>query len=401
MENLETDILFENGSAIYFLDDSSAKDYLVNDQDMEFFKILSPIEFYLRTNIKSESEDHFITEIEAIKMKEHVQKEVLRWTKAEKKKIIPSLKEIFEKCNKISPQFFPKSLYFIKCKGQSEGIALYTRGSAIIIPKYQIELFLRAEHDIDFQELIIHEIFHIYSRYHPETRENLYQVIGFYPLIHPLSFGKHLSRIKITNPDCTQVNHYIELNLENENENEKKKMVMIDYASSEIWKKEKDITSYLTSKLFSIEFIQNKDGDEFWQIIGGNEGMPHGIDPLTTIEQKENKSKEIDPRKDIDFLQQTGCNTFYISHPEEIIADNIAILGMFLSGYDVDEIDTNGLSILRKLSNLFGENTLFLFEEQLKIQESKKILPQVSQRQKKRLMERAINEGKRSRKKIT
>jgi hypothetical protein len=397
--SLQKDISFPNGSGVYFLNDFHAKDYLVKDEDMTFFNILSPIEFYLRTNIKSESKNDFITEKEVVLIKEYVQKEVMNWTRPEKKKIIPAILEVFDKCNKISTEFFPKSLYFIKCKGQSEGIALYTRGSAIIIPKYQIELFLRAEEDVDFQELIIHEIFHIYSRFHPEMRERLYQAIGFRSLIHPISFGSHLNRIKITNPDCTLINHYIELSLDDQEE--KQKMVMVDYANSEIWAKEKDITSYLTSKLFYIELLRKiEDDSEYWQIIGGNDRMPEGIDPLSRKEPKLNKSKKIDPRDDIDFLHQTGYNTFYISHPEEIIADNIAILGMFLSGYDAGEIDTNGIKILSSLSQIFGEKTYTLFQEQQKFQASKKLLPEISQRQKKRLMERSINEGKRSRKKI-
>ena len=51
--------------------------------------------------MKSESQNHYVTEKEATKMKEHVQKEVVRWTKAEKKRIIPALKEVHEKCNKV------------------------------------------------------------------------------------------------------------------------------------------------------------------------------------------------------------------------------------------------------------------------------------------------------------
>lgn len=77
--------------------------------------------------------------------------------------------------------------------------------------------------------------------------------------------------------------------------------------------------------------IRSKDSD----------ALPLGIDPLQehdlkgSTPRKENPldkklrksskglphaSTKINPRKDMNFLALTGANTFYITHPEEIIA---------------------------------------------------------------------------------
>jgi hypothetical protein len=64
--------------------------------------------------------------------------------------------------------------------------------------------------------------------------------------------------------------------------------------------------------------------------------MPPGYDPLSPRPQidasiqseasKSNKkqtacsSKDINPRNDLNFMELTGSNTFYVTHPEEIIA---------------------------------------------------------------------------------
>lgn len=60
-----------------------------------------------------------------------------------------------------------------------------------------------------------------------------------------------------------------------------------------------------------------------------------------------------------------GGNTFYVSHPEEIIADNVAILGMFLGGYgmscplfgligtDIDEVTDSGFELLKVLGVIY------------------------------------------------
>jgi len=172
-------------------------------------------------------------------------------------------------------------------------------------------------------------------------------------------------------------------------------MVLVDYSSGEIWDKNKDITSYLTSRLFAIELV--KEGDSYyWKIIGNeNDPLPNSIDPLRQNDSVR-KIFDIDPRNDINFLKLTGSNTFYITHPEEIIADNVAILGMLLSRFDIDEIDESGLKVLLQIASVFGEETRTICQHYASLALKNK-LTGVSSRQKKRLMERSINEGKRAR----
>jgi hypothetical protein len=106
--------------------------------------------------------------------------------------------------------------------------------------------------------------------------------------------------------------------------------VLVDYTISGDYKKGTDITSYLVSKIFPISEVDvvipnsEKEDEESlspspsWSIIGTPPSC--GIDPLSYSSAG---STSIDPRTDIDFLQKVGGNTFYVSHPEEIIAGTI------------------------------------------------------------------------------
>lgn len=404
---LEADlVLGEKSSSVYFLEGENAKSYLMEDSDMPFFAKLSPVEVHLRTNYPQSNS----TTADSIAfVKKLICDEVVRWTKSEKKAILPVIRSVFESCNKIFSDLMPPALYFIKCKGISEGVALYTRGTAIVIPKFQLDAFFRASDSTDFQELLIHEVFHIFSRYHSAMRFKLYETIGFTPLVHPLVIGPYLQRMRITNPDCPEISHGIEIQIKTDKLTETKTMVLVDYANGEKWSKSNDVTSFLASKLFPVELEQNGETDElFWQVVGSSSTtlLPLGFDPLSPIEdvcdssnrQRFSSSTRINPRNDLNFFELTGSNTFYINHPEEILADNVAILGMCLSGYDIDEVDENGIRVLGAIATVFGEETLDRFHASSR--KSKKNSAAVSTRQKKRLMERNINEGKRARRNI-
>jgi len=201
-----------------------------------------------------------------------------------------------------------------------------------------------------------------------------------------------LKSIKITNPDCPDIGWTISVKRTIEEQEQISQMVMVDFANSDQYKKGKEITSFLESNLFEIQ--QTKE-DITWKIVGSDlPKLPPGIDPLSNGTVPKH---QIEPHSEINYLQLTGSNTFYITHPEEIMADNVAILTMFLSGYDIDEVTERGLEILSKVSEIFGDETHQLFLQCVEARESKS---RISQRQKKKFMEKSINAGARKRKKI-
>jgi len=159
-------------------------------------------------------------------------------------------------------------------------------------------------------------------------------------------------------------------------------MIMVDYTKDIKYKNGKEITSFINSELFPIELILetttnsntttsvdttindrvNFPKNSFWRVVGSENGSAVvGISPLQNITDADvangrMKSKfDLEFNRDINFHHVTGGNTYYISHPEEIMADNVATLAMCLGGYDMDEIDEHGTTILEKIASVFGK----------------------------------------------
>lgn len=84
--------------------------------------------------------------------------------------------KLFQTTSKLAPGLFPDTLKLIKTKANHFGVGVwYTRENSIVIPFNE----LASRKKDNFVNTIAHELFHIYSRYHPETRKSLYHLIGF------------------------------------------------------------------------------------------------------------------------------------------------------------------------------------------------------------------------------
>eukprot|EP01121_Diplochlamys_sp_Union-15-3_P015223 TRINITY_DN4985_c0_g1_i1.p1 TRINITY_DN4985_c0_g1~~TRINITY_DN4985_c0_g1_i1.p1 ORF type:complete len:278 (+),score=39.23 TRINITY_DN4985_c0_g1_i1:426-1259(+) len=272
----------------------------------------------------------------------------------------------------VSPLLIPNEWCFIKTRGKSEGNALYTRGTCVIIPQYQVDLLFRSPKTTDFVELMIHEAFHICSRYNPELRDKLYSCIGFQPLSGPVILGNYLMERKITNPDCPDFLHYITIK---NDKNEEFPAILVDYANTNKYVVGREITSYIKTSLFKV--CENNTGEKStWSIVD--------YDQPEAIDLDNNQS----------FSEKTGTNTFYQNHPEEIMADNVSILVMGCGNYDLSEIDDLGFVVLEKIAMVFGNKVLE------KIRQARKKQKNVSRRQRKHLKTEATFHGRRKRRKL-
>jgi hypothetical protein len=222
---------------------------------------------------------------------------VLAWNEAEMKKVEtaflglqPLLARWF--------LLFPKKIFIIKTTGKEEGQAAYTRSDAIILPVEKL-----AVNGDELQQLICHELFHILSRTNPKLREELYAAIGFVRC-DELEFPAALKSRKITNPDASANDHYIRLEIDGQ----------------AIW---------AIPVLFSrAEKYDVKRGSEFFDYLEFRFLAVERLDDSTHIriitEGSEPKLLDISQIKG--FFEQVGRNTEYIIHPEEILADNFALL---------------------------------------------------------------------------
>jgi len=283
----QAQIAFKEGTTVIFATVDDARGILTNRDD--FVRRMSPFDRAARMKTdKGVSEKEYL---------EFVGKNVLQWNDAEKQKVTSALQGIHAKLEALSLPF-PKKVFMVKTTGDEEGKAPYTRVNAVILPKAEI-----AAPITKIRKMICHELFHILSRANPELREKLYAVIGFVKC-DEVEFPKELISRKITNPDAPANDHCILLNTR----------------GKDIWA--------IPILFSSAEKYDTVRGGEFFDylqfqfLVVERQGKTPDVRPL----YDNRKPRLVDLQQISGFIEQVGRNTEYIIHPEEILADNFALL---------------------------------------------------------------------------
>ena len=252
--------------------------------------------------------DRSISEDEFLKF---VKGSVLTWNESEKAKIEAAIASIRPALDAL-PLSLPKIVNLVKTTGAEEGRAFYTRDTAIIMPEKETD-----EADAGLlKKTIAHELFHILTRGNPALREKLYESIGF-TKCDEVEFPSELESRKITNPDAPRNDHSIRIHVRGE----EVRAVPI---------------------LFSNAAKYDVDrGGEFFNYL-----------QLNFLEVPRMSSAQpmlASPEEVSGFFEQVGRNTNYIIHPEEILADNFALL--ILNEHNVPSPE-----ILEKMRVILGQN---------------------------------------------
>ena len=233
----------------------------------------------------------------------------MAWNDAERTKIeaaIATLRPAFERLT--IP--FPKKILFIKTTGAEEGQAFYTRDTAIMMPEKAID-----EADTGLlKKTIAHELFHILSRSNTPLREKLYEAIGF-TNCGEIQFPSELNARKITNPDAPRNDHSIRLRVEG---------------------KEVSAVPILFSNAPKYDVAR---GGEFFRYLQ--------FRFLLLTKTAAAQSQLVAPEQVAGFFEQVGRNTNYVIHPEEILADNFALLIL-------DERNVPSPEILEKIRRILN-----------------------------------------------
>lgn len=192
---------------------------------------------------------------------------------------------------------FPEKIHLIKTTGEEEGGAAYTRAQAIVLPARQLALPLD-----QLRRLIAHELFHILSRANPGLREELYRAIGFRACAE-LEFPPTLRDRKITNPDAPRHDHAIRISAHGREHWAIPilfaRVAPYDPATAT------GLFEYLRFRLLVVELD----------------------DVSTPVPRYDAQAPQLlDVAEVSGFFEQVGRNTTYIIHPEEILADNLALL---------------------------------------------------------------------------
>ncbi|MFT5467840.1 MAG: hypothetical protein ACI8UO_002947 [Verrucomicrobiales bacterium] len=222
---------------------------------------------------------------------------VLEWDEAEK----TAMKSIIESVQPALDALalpIPEEIVLIKTTGEEEGGAAYTRSNAIVFSVGRLDQPLAG-----LTKLFCHELFHVISRANPELRELLYAAIGFMKC-DEVEFPENLASRKLTNPDAPLNDHWIRLELGG------KEVfgIPILYSSVDKYDSAKggEFFDYLQLQMLLIEREPDSDAVK-----------PAYIDGLPRLASMARVSG---------FYEQVGRNTGYIIHPEEILADNFALI---------------------------------------------------------------------------
>jgi hypothetical protein len=222
-----------------------------------------------------------------------IAKQAKAWTTREEQRISAIVKDIERQIEKNGYKLdFPDEIYFVKTTTLEEGRALgYTRAYYVVL---RDDILKKSEYDL--KELIAHELFHILTRYKPEFRKKMYQIIGF-TIVNNITYPAFLQAYRITNPDAPQTDSYIRLKVNGK----PKDCVMILYS-------DKKYSGGDFFKYLQIGFLS---------VVG---------DSIKTIEYKKSKPLIYSFNQVDGFIEQVGKNTSYVISPEEVLADNFAYL---------------------------------------------------------------------------
>ncbi|PKG37209.1 hypothetical protein [Psychromonas sp. Urea-02u-13] len=239
---------------------------------------------------------------------EFVSSSVIDWNKSDITKVTKAFDSIRSQLQKLKIDL-PSKIGVILTDGKEEGNAPYTRGNSIILQHDKLSS------SKELKKLIAHEIFHIYSRNNPLVKDNLYKAIGFFPA-KELEFPNTLKGRRITNPDAPNNNYVIRVKFNNE----------------KLW-----VYPIIFSE--TDRYIPSKRG-EFYDYL-----------QFKLLVLDDGSSRILDFSQVSGYFEQVGKNTNYIIHPEEILADNFALMVLGITAIPSPEI-------IDKMKNVFRQSSL-------------------------------------------
>jgi hypothetical protein len=283
----DADVQIGKKTVLHLASASEGRRILISRDD--FIRRLSPFDRSAILKVdRPVSEEEFLNFVGA---------NVSDWTQEEMDTVQTSLERVQTLLHDL-PLPFPATVQLIKTTGAEEGNAAYTRGTAIVIPT--MELTRDQKH---LEKLICHELFHVLSRQNPELRKRLYAIIGFTEC-DEIELPRDLASRKITNPDAPRNDHFIRLQCGGR----ECLAVPILFSNTKVYNVERggDFFDYLNFQFLVVEKDSNRR--------------------RLKVVYENSTPKLVEPQAVSGFFEQVGRNTQYIIHPEEILADNFALL---------------------------------------------------------------------------
>ena len=317
-----------DGHQVVFLDSLQAARAIVKDEVEGFFDQITPLDMAIQMG--KPLPDTFHREALLADYRAFLRSDVESFSEEGQKLLREAFRQAFELTEKLHPGLFPTGIRLIKTKGLHYGPSVYyTREDCIIIPENE----LREGNRSGLLEVMLHEVFHIYSRYHPEEKKALYRLIGFEPITKPLSFPDSLAGRLLLNPDGIDVSYAVTLKLPEDSQSVRA-IPLIVSSQPNYSPALPQFFAYLDFQLYP---IQEEAGSYRVVTQGGYRS------PLPS------------PGKIANFFEQIGDNTNYIIQPDEVLADNFVFLVLAQAGeadFALSNYSERGQEVLRGIEQV-------------------------------------------------
>lgn len=323
-KEVKTEIISEGKPALIgFVDSLSASSVIISSDIDGFFEQLSIIDMaiQMKKSIVSQDKSKVLAQY-----KSFLATEVSNWTEEEKVIMLDVFARAKEICDKVSPRIFPGDMKLIKVKTNHYGKDVYyTRGKHILIPENIFSSF-----DMEKQlPVMLHEIFHVFSRYNAPIREELYAMIGFKKSDKKVVLSDALKRILLTNPDGVSLNYVIKL------EDQKDTISAIPVITSK-FTEFRDSNPYFFGYLnFDLYGLSDK-GDYYY------------------VESNAAGKTLVNLQKTPSFFTKIKDNTQYIIHPDEIMADNFMLALLAKENDDFKKFSPTGKQLIDQVLEKLG-----------------------------------------------
>jgi len=185
-----------------------------------------------------------------------------------------------------------RRILLVKAADRLEEGLPHTRANAIVLP----EVALREASAASLAYYLSHETFHVLSRADPALRDELYAAIGFRPCAK-MEVPRPLAELRITNPDAPASRHAIRVRWRNQ---EVEAVPFVHFTGPDI-----DPRAGFKDQL-RVSWLLMERALDGCRMRAPAEGVP-----ATQLQG---------------LVEQIGRNTRYTLHPEEILADNFAVL---------------------------------------------------------------------------
>ena len=228
--------------------------------------------------------------VDAAEYRRYLSEQALEWSDAERARYAPVAERLERFLEKLRPRM-PARILLIKAGDVMDGVP-HTRINAIVLP----QAFLAKAGQEELLYVMAHELSHLLSRYDDQARDKLYAAIGF-RRCERVELPAEVERLRVTNPDAPADRHAIRVRYRGRKV-EAMPVSMLRSATLEPGQ------GFLANWHAPWLLVERRDGS---CRATGQRAEPHELEAL---------------------YEQIGRNTDYLVHPEEIVADNFALLAL-------------------------------------------------------------------------